>query len=98
VARAAALRVAAGSAGRDPAEVPPTWGGVILVGRDAAELRRLEEDRDAHDPRWTAWRGTVDDLRRFADDLDAAGCAWFVCAAAGPDDRAGLIAATLAER
>lgn len=83
------------AAGRDPSEVVPTWGGIVLVGRDAAELELLEGDRSARGVAWDPWRGTVDDLRVFATRLAGAGAAWFVCLPAGPADRTELIARTL---
>lgn len=94
-ARAAALRAAAEEAGRDPAEIELTWGGVVLLGEDAEDLRRLEEARGAMDLPWVAWRGTTEDLRRFRDALAAAGCDEWIAAAAGGDDRVELIAATM---
>jgi alkanesulfonate monooxygenase SsuD/methylene tetrahydromethanopterin reductase-like flavin-dependent oxidoreductase (luciferase family) len=97
-ARAAALAEAATEAGRDPAEVVPTWGGIVLVGEDDHDLAALAEARDAVGPAWQAWRGTADELRAFADRLRAHGCAWFVCAVAGSDDRAEIVARALRER
>jgi alkanesulfonate monooxygenase SsuD/methylene tetrahydromethanopterin reductase-like flavin-dependent oxidoreductase (luciferase family) len=94
-ARARLLAHEVAAAGRDPSEVVPTWGGVVLVAEDRAELERLSERRDAADVPWSSWRGTVDDLRWFRDRLAASGCGWFVCLAAGPDDRPELIARTL---
>lgn len=89
------LRRAAVEAGRDPSEVVPTWGGIVLVGRDRDDLARLEQARAASGVAWDPWRGTVDDLARFAARLREAGAAWMVCLPAGPDDRTDLIARTL---
>jgi alkanesulfonate monooxygenase SsuD/methylene tetrahydromethanopterin reductase-like flavin-dependent oxidoreductase (luciferase family) len=97
-ARAAALAEAATQAGRDPAEVVPTWGGIVLVGEDEHDLAAVSEARDAVGPAWDAWRGTAGELRAFADQLREHGCAWFVCAVAGSDDRAEIIAQALGER
>jgi alkanesulfonate monooxygenase SsuD/methylene tetrahydromethanopterin reductase-like flavin-dependent oxidoreductase (luciferase family) len=91
------LRREAREAGRDLGEVPPTWGGIILVARDRAELARLEADRSARGAAWDPWRGTADDLRAFASGLARAGATWMVCLPAGPPDRTELIARTLAE-
>jgi alkanesulfonate monooxygenase SsuD/methylene tetrahydromethanopterin reductase-like flavin-dependent oxidoreductase (luciferase family) len=96
-ARAARLREAASAAGRDPDAVLATWGGVLLVGEDEADLRRLQDARDPDLP-WAAWAGTVEDLQRFAGDLEQAGCAWMIAAVAGGDERADLIASALAGR
>ncbi len=94
-ARAAALAELVRDAGRDRAEVPPTWGGIALVGEDAADLAALEADRAEKGLSMGIWRGTVDDLRGFRDRLDRAGCTWLVATAAGPADRLELIASTL---
>jgi alkanesulfonate monooxygenase SsuD/methylene tetrahydromethanopterin reductase-like flavin-dependent oxidoreductase (luciferase family) len=92
-----ALRLAelAREAGRDPVEVPPTWGGIALVGEDAAALRTLEEERATKGLPMNVWHGTVDDLRIFADRLRAAGGTWLVVVPAGPSDRLDLIARSL---
>jgi alkanesulfonate monooxygenase SsuD/methylene tetrahydromethanopterin reductase-like flavin-dependent oxidoreductase (luciferase family) len=96
--RVRSLRRAASEAGRDPDEVSPTWGGIVLVGRDRAELAVLEQERSARGVAWDPWRGTADDLRRFADRLEAAGATWIVCLPVGPEDRTELIARTLGDR
>ena len=95
VEAAGALSRAAREAGRHPADVPPTWAGIVLVGRDAAELRTLEADREAKGLPMDIWRGTVDELRAFRDRLETAGTTWLVALAAGPADRAELLAGTL---
>lgn len=94
-ARARRLAGLAREAGRDPSEVPPTWGGIALVGEDAASLRALEEERTGKGLPMNIWHGTVDDLRRFADRLRAAGGTWLVVVPAGPADRLELIVRTL---
>ena len=58
VARAADLARLTADAGRDPAEVPPTWGGIMLLGRDAKELATLEAERAAKGLGMDIWRGT----------------------------------------
>lgn len=95
VARAAELADLAREAGRDPADVPPTWAGIVLLGRDAAELASLEEQRAAAGGSLDIWRGTIDDLRRLRDRVTEAGATWMVPLAAGPADRLDLIAETL---
>jgi alkanesulfonate monooxygenase SsuD/methylene tetrahydromethanopterin reductase-like flavin-dependent oxidoreductase (luciferase family) len=94
-ARASQLGVWAREAGRDPAEVPPTWAGIVLVGEDEAELSALEERRVAAGGSLDIWRGTVDDLRRLRDRVEETGSTWMVPLAAGPPDRLDLIAQTL---
>ena len=74
------------------------WGGIVLAGEDERDLAALAEARDAVGPAWESWRGTVDELATFADQLRSQGCAWFVCAVAGSDDRAEIIARALRER
>jgi alkanesulfonate monooxygenase SsuD/methylene tetrahydromethanopterin reductase-like flavin-dependent oxidoreductase (luciferase family) len=94
-ARAARLAELAAQAGRDPAEVPPTWGGIVLVGEDRPALDALEADRAAKGLQMSIWRGTTQDLRRARDALRAAGAVWWIATAAGPADRLELIAETM---
>jgi alkanesulfonate monooxygenase SsuD/methylene tetrahydromethanopterin reductase-like flavin-dependent oxidoreductase (luciferase family) len=95
IGRAAQVADWAREAGRDPAEVPPTWAGIVLLGRDAAELGSLEERRAESGGSLDIWRGTIDDLRRLRDRVTEAGATWMVPLAAGPPDRLDLIAETL---
>ena len=97
LARAEELAARAREAGRDPADVPPTWAGIVLVGRDAPEVETLARDRSAKGLPMGIWRGTTGELRAFRDDLAAAGTAWLIALAAGPADRLDLIAETLRE-
>jgi alkanesulfonate monooxygenase SsuD/methylene tetrahydromethanopterin reductase-like flavin-dependent oxidoreductase (luciferase family) len=94
-ARAAELAGLTTGAGRDPAEVPPTWAGIMLVGRDANELATLEAERADKGLGMEIWRGTADDLRRFRDRVEGVGATWLIAVAAGPADRSELLAATL---
>ncbi len=94
-ARAADLATWAREAGRDPAEVPPTWAGIVLLGEDAESLASLERDREAGGGSLDIWRGTIDDLRRLRDRVEAAGATWMISLAAGPADRLDLILETL---
>jgi alkanesulfonate monooxygenase SsuD/methylene tetrahydromethanopterin reductase-like flavin-dependent oxidoreductase (luciferase family) len=89
------LARSAGEVGRDPAGVPPTWGGIVLLGRDANELRTLEAERVAKGLPMDVWRGTVDELRAFRDGLVKVGTTWLIALAAGPTDRVELLAGTL---
>ncbi len=95
--RAELVRAAAAQAGRTPDEVAPTWGGIVLVGRDEDELRRLDAERAATGVAWDPWRGTIEDLRRHLAALRAAGATWFIVTPAGPGDRLAIIASTLRE-
>jgi alkanesulfonate monooxygenase SsuD/methylene tetrahydromethanopterin reductase-like flavin-dependent oxidoreductase (luciferase family) len=95
VERAEQLRAETRAAGRDPAEVPPTWAAIALVGRDAAELASLEDARASKGGSLDIWRGTTDDLRRLRDRLLPLGVTWMIALAAGPPDRVELIAETL---
>ncbi|TMK18773.1 MAG: LLM class flavin-dependent oxidoreductase [Actinobacteria bacterium] len=95
VARAGELAGLATGAGRDPAEVPPTWAGIMLVGRDANELATLEAERAGKGLGMDIWRGTADDLRRLRDRVEGVGATWLIAVAAGPADRSELLAATL---
>ena len=77
-------------------EVQATWGGIAVIGEDSDDLagllqRRADRGLSAGD----AWTGTAEDLRRFADRLAAAGCAWAIFLPGGPADRLELIARTL---
>ena len=94
-ARAADLAAWAREAGRDPAHVPPTWAGILLVGEDPAALAALELDRLAAGGSLDIWRGTVDDLRRLQERIVTTGASWMIPLAAGPADRLELIADTL---
>ncbi|MBI3649334.1 MAG: LLM class flavin-dependent oxidoreductase [Actinobacteria bacterium] len=85
------LREAAGDR-----EVVPTWGGIAVVGEDASDLRGLLEDRERRGlPSEGVWTGTAGELRGFAEEIEAAGAAWFVVLPAGPADRLDLIVETL---
>jgi alkanesulfonate monooxygenase SsuD/methylene tetrahydromethanopterin reductase-like flavin-dependent oxidoreductase (luciferase family) len=94
-ARCVQLAAFAREAGRDPADVPPTWAGIVLLGKGAAELRALEARRAEAGGSLDIWRGTVEDLRRLRDRVVATGATWMIPLAAGPPDRLDLIAATL---
>jgi alkanesulfonate monooxygenase SsuD/methylene tetrahydromethanopterin reductase-like flavin-dependent oxidoreductase (luciferase family) len=90
--RSALLAASAQEKGRNPSDVTPTWGGIVLVGENAADLRSLETERASRKAPMDIWRGTRDDLRRFRDTLAASGATWMIAATAGPADRLELIA------
>ena len=75
--------------------MPPTWAGIVLLGEDAESLASLERDREAGGGSLDIWRGTIDDLRRLRDRVEAAGATWMISLAAGPADRLDLILETL---
>lgn len=76
--------------------VASTWGGIALVGEDAADLDRLvAARRDRGLSLDGLWTGTVERLRVFVKALGDAGCAWFIVLPVGPADRLELIASTL---
>ncbi len=90
-ATAARLRALAGDR-----EVPPTWGGIALVGRDRGELGRLIDERTARGRSLEGvWVGTVADLRAFVEALARHGAVWFVVLPVGPEDRLDVIADAL---
>ena len=79
--------------------VSPTWGGIALVGRDDADLDRFRAAREDKGLSLDGlWIGTAHRLRRFADELEAAGASWFIVLPAGPADRLEVIADALRSR
>ena len=88
-ARAAVLAEEANAAGRT---AEATWAGIVLTGRDEAEVRALVERRRARGLEDQAWTGTTDDLATHLEALAAAGATWAVLVVAGPRDRTALIA------
>jgi alkanesulfonate monooxygenase SsuD/methylene tetrahydromethanopterin reductase-like flavin-dependent oxidoreductase (luciferase family) len=96
-ARVGRLRDLVREAGRDPADVPPTWAGIVLVGEDRADLEALERDREDQGLPGDVWRGTADDLRAFVEGLAALGTTWCVVLPAGPRDRVDLVARVVRE-
>jgi alkanesulfonate monooxygenase SsuD/methylene tetrahydromethanopterin reductase-like flavin-dependent oxidoreductase (luciferase family) len=75
--------------------VAPTWGGIVLVGRDAADLDRLREERAARGLPMDVWQGTAADLAAFARELEEAGCTWAIVLPAGGEGRLELVAEAL---
>jgi alkanesulfonate monooxygenase SsuD/methylene tetrahydromethanopterin reductase-like flavin-dependent oxidoreductase (luciferase family) len=90
--RAAAARLAALADGR---AVSPTWGGIVLVGRDRDDLSDLLAERRARGLDTDVWTGTADELRTFAAGLEDVGCSWLVALPVGGDDRLELVADAL---
>jgi alkanesulfonate monooxygenase SsuD/methylene tetrahydromethanopterin reductase-like flavin-dependent oxidoreductase (luciferase family) len=82
------LREAAGDR-----KVTPTWAGIVLAGKDAAETAELAEKRSkARGVEDQAWTGTTEELVSFLGDLKGAGAEWAVMVLAGPADRRALVA------
>jgi alkanesulfonate monooxygenase SsuD/methylene tetrahydromethanopterin reductase-like flavin-dependent oxidoreductase (luciferase family) len=84
--------------GRDDAPAPAeaTWGGVALVGRDAAELAAVLERRAAAGKEAPpgAWLVDREGLLANLVALREAGAAWAILLVSGPEDRLDLIAET----
>ncbi|HEX6261378.1 MAG TPA: LLM class flavin-dependent oxidoreductase [Actinomycetota bacterium] len=85
--KAGLLREGAGDRG-----VEATWAGIVLVGRDAAELAELKARRADRGMEDASWSGTAAELVGFLTELGRAGAGWAIMVAAGPRDRRELIA------
>jgi hypothetical protein len=94
---ASGFRAAAATLRRlaDGRGVAPTWGGIVLVGRDAADLDRLRDERAARGLPMDVWQGTVTDLAAFARELEDAGGTWAIVLPAGGEGRLELVAEAL---
>jgi alkanesulfonate monooxygenase SsuD/methylene tetrahydromethanopterin reductase-like flavin-dependent oxidoreductase (luciferase family) len=79
----------------DGRPVSPTWGGIALVGRDAADLERLRAERSAKGLSMDVWQGDAPAFRTFADRLREMGCSWIVVLPVGGDDRLEVVAEAL---
>jgi alkanesulfonate monooxygenase SsuD/methylene tetrahydromethanopterin reductase-like flavin-dependent oxidoreductase (luciferase family) len=79
----------------DGRPVSPTWGGIVLVGSDRAELERLREERHVRGLSMDVWQGDTDALRAFAHRLVEAGCSWIVVLPVGGEDRLDVVAEAL---
>ncbi|MEX0991843.1 MAG: LLM class flavin-dependent oxidoreductase [Actinomycetota bacterium] len=92
-ARAAELTALSGASGRT---VEPNWGGIALVGEDAASVETLlVRRREVGLTESTVWSGTAAEFRMFLERLAAAGASWAIFVPAGPADRMDLIADAL---
>ncbi|HET9672850.1 MAG TPA: LLM class flavin-dependent oxidoreductase [Actinomycetota bacterium] len=90
--RAAAATLHRLADGRD---VTPTWGGIVLVARDGAELERLRADRVARGLPMDLWQGTASAFASFVGELADAGCGWTVVVPVGGEERIELVAEAL---
>lgn len=72
--------------------VAATWAGIVVVGRDDADVARLLEQRAGRGRESSVWSGTAGSLRGWLDELGGAGASWAVLVLGGPADRIELIA------
>jgi hypothetical protein len=66
--------------------------GIVVVGRDDAEVERLLEQREPRGLRPVFGRVTTASLRIRLEELAAAGATWSVLVPGGPPDRLDVIA------
>jgi alkanesulfonate monooxygenase SsuD/methylene tetrahydromethanopterin reductase-like flavin-dependent oxidoreductase (luciferase family) len=94
----ATFRAAAATVRRlaDGRAVGFTWGGLVLVGEDPADLDRLRAERAIRGLPMDVWQGTVAQLRSFAAELEDAGAGWFIAQPVGGAGRLELVADVLA--
>jgi len=85
---AGARSLRAKAAGRP---VEATWGGGLVVGRDAAETDRIVGERRARGLDHT-WAGSAQTAAGWLAELRDAGATWAIVLAAGPSGRVELIA------
>jgi alkanesulfonate monooxygenase SsuD/methylene tetrahydromethanopterin reductase-like flavin-dependent oxidoreductase (luciferase family) len=78
--------------------VSATWAGIVVVGRDEAEVDRLIARRGDRGLEPNVWAGTTGSLRAWLADLRGAGASWAVLVAGGPPDRVELISAEVLPR
>jgi alkanesulfonate monooxygenase SsuD/methylene tetrahydromethanopterin reductase-like flavin-dependent oxidoreductase (luciferase family) len=72
--------------------VSATWAGIVVVGRDDAEVERLLEQRTARGMDPGVWSGTAAALGTHLQELAAADATWSVLVPGGPPDRLDVIA------
>jgi alkanesulfonate monooxygenase SsuD/methylene tetrahydromethanopterin reductase-like flavin-dependent oxidoreductase (luciferase family) len=72
--------------------VSATWAGIVVVGRDDAEVARLLEARRHRHLESDVWSGTTAALREWLENLRSVGASWAVLVPGGPPDRVELIA------
>jgi alkanesulfonate monooxygenase SsuD/methylene tetrahydromethanopterin reductase-like flavin-dependent oxidoreductase (luciferase family) len=72
--------------------VSATWAGIVVVGRDDAEVARLLDARSHRQLESDVWAGTTASLLAWLRDLRGAGASWAVLVPGGPPDRVELIA------
>jgi alkanesulfonate monooxygenase SsuD/methylene tetrahydromethanopterin reductase-like flavin-dependent oxidoreductase (luciferase family) len=79
----------------DGRTVSPTWGGIALVGVDAADLERLRAERSAKGLSMDVWQGDGPAFRAFAERLRELDCSWIVVLPVGGPDRIEVVAEAL---
>ena len=72
--------------------VSATWAGIVVVGRDDAEVAQLLDARSHRHLESEVWAGTTGSLREWLANLDSVGASWAVLVPGGPPDRVELIA------
>jgi len=72
--------------------VSATWAGIVVVGRDDAEVAQLLDARSHRHLESDVWAGTTGSLREWLENLGSAGASWAVLVPGGPPDRVELIA------
>jgi len=88
--------ILADEAGRSGREAEATWAGIVLIGEDQAETRRLLERRRSRGvPDDGLWAGPAERFAGAVAALGDAGATWMVIVPAGPPDRVALLAGTL---
>jgi alkanesulfonate monooxygenase SsuD/methylene tetrahydromethanopterin reductase-like flavin-dependent oxidoreductase (luciferase family) len=81
-----------GEAAQVDREVEATWAGIVLVGEDEEEARRLHEARLKKNMDALAWAGPADRFVEFLRTLADAGASWAILVLAGPGDRRAMLA------
>jgi alkanesulfonate monooxygenase SsuD/methylene tetrahydromethanopterin reductase-like flavin-dependent oxidoreductase (luciferase family) len=70
-----------------------TWAGIVLVGEDEAEARRLLSERERKGMAdGVAWAGPAEAFGGYLRDLADAGATWAIMVLAGPAGRRELLA------
>ena len=72
--------------------VSATWAGIVVVGRDDAEVAQLLDARNHRHLESDVWAGTTASLREWLENLGRVGASWAVLVPGGPPDRVELIA------
>jgi alkanesulfonate monooxygenase SsuD/methylene tetrahydromethanopterin reductase-like flavin-dependent oxidoreductase (luciferase family) len=87
------VEVMADEAGRAGREAEATWAGIVMVGEDDAEAKRLlERRRRLGVLDGVAWSGSASAFAEHLRELAAAGASWAILVLAGPADRRELVA------
>jgi alkanesulfonate monooxygenase SsuD/methylene tetrahydromethanopterin reductase-like flavin-dependent oxidoreductase (luciferase family) len=85
--------VLAEEAGAEGREVDATWAGIVLVGENDGEVRRMQEARRRKGFQdGVAWAGAAEGFVEHLRALAGAGASWVIFVLAGPAGRRELIA------